>query len=519
LERGRFSLLGFYAARVRRIVPAMTVLVAATFAVGIALLDPLKLESLARDALASLLFVSNIRYAHAAGYFATPAEDNWLIHTWSLSVEWQFYMLYPLALMALAALGARRRAIALVALVAAAASLALMVRDWTAGGGLLDQGFFLLPSRVWEFLAGGLVALVGARLAVPARAGIALHAAGLALIVAGVALVDRSSAWPSPLTAICVAGAALVLLARRETAWWARLAPVHALGKWSYSIYLWHWPIVALLAFYGLTGRGPAVAGIAASVLCGFASYALVETRLTEALWRHVRVGRPAAAAAFAAVAGLTLFAAESNGLERLKYARRPDILAALADARAASADWTFPKSCDRFQWDATTNDQRCAFGDPAAHDTLVIGDSFAEQLTPRFAHRLARSGVTFLTQGGCVPIPGVERPTPGMNCGRFVERAYAYAAASPFKRVVVTAFWPGYGADNLCVGDGGACTALDKPAFEAGLRAGFARMAARWRALREAGKTVVAIDVPPYGGGDPTALAANAVAGAPVTA
>ena len=581
LERGRFSLLDFYLARMRRIVPAMTVLVAATFAIGVALMNPLQLEGLAHSALASLLFFSNIRYAHETGYFAAPPEDNWLIHTWSLSVEWQFYMLYPLALMALARLGARilpRKAgegdrarhggggsrlsdldrfdaappgmpeerasgsplhhpsngpppllrgggcarqglrwttACTMALIAV--SLALTITNWQVGGGRLQQGFFLLPSRAWEFLAGGLVTMLGPRIALPARARIALHAAGLVLVALGVALVDRTSAWPSPMTILPVAGTALVLLAARERAWWARLAPVAALGRWSYSIYLWHWPIVAILAFSGRDSKAFAIAGIALSVACGFASYALVETRFTTWLWQSRHLGRPFAASLFAGVAALTLFATATNGLESIKYAGRPDILAQLADDRAAQADWTFPKSCDRFRWDPATNVSRCEFGDPAVHDTLVIGDSFAEQLTPRFTHALVGRGVTFVTLGGCPPIPGIERSTPGMNCRRFTDIAYADAASTPARRVVVTAMWPGYGADNLCVGPDGACTRLDESAFDARLRAAFSRMAARWRALREAGKEVIVVDVPPYGAGDPAALYAKAIAGKPV--
>ena len=518
LERGRFSLLDFYLARVRRIVPAMTVLVAATFAIGVVLMNPLQLEALARSALASLLFFSNIRYAHETGYFAAPPEDNWLLHTWSLSVEWQFYMFYPLALMALARLGARTRGIAIAASAVVAISLALAILNWQVGGGRLQQGFFLLPSRAWEFLAGGLVAMLAPRNALPAGARIGLHAAGLMLVVLGVALVDRTSAWPSPMTILPVAGTALVLLAARERAWWARLAPVAALGRWSYSIYLWHWPIVAILAFSGRDSKGWAIAGIALSVACGFASYALVETRLTTWLWQSRRLGRPLAASLFAGLAALALFTTATNGLESIKYAGRPDILAQLADDRAAQSDWTFPKSCDRFHWDSTTNVSRCEFGDPAAHDTLVIGDSFAEQLTPRFTHALAGRGATFVTLGGCPPIPGIERATPGMNCRRFVDIAYADAGSAPAKRIVVTAMWSGYGADNLCVGPDGACTRLDKPAFDARLRAAYSRMAARWRALREAGKVVIVLDVPPYGPGDPAALYAKAIAGKPVT-
>ena len=414
LADGRFSLAGFYLARVRRIVPAMVVLVAAILALGIALTNPLQLESLAKSALASLLFASNILYAHQAGYFAAPPEDNWLIHTWSLSVEWQFYIVYPLALMALARLGARTRGIVLAMAAVAIASLALTLLDWRTGGGPLNRGFFLLQCRAWEFLAGGLVATAGAGLALPDRARIGLHALGLLLIAAGIALVDRTAAWPSPMTLLPVVGTALVLLAGRERAAWARLAPVAALGRWSYSIYLWHWPIVALLAFEGHATPGWALAGIVLSIACGAASHALVETRLTARLFESAQLGLPFALSLFANLAGLAILVVATGGLETIRYAERPELLADLAELRAARADWAFPKACDHYQWSAATNISRCTFGDAATPDTLVIGDSVAEQLVPRFARALSGTAVTFVTQGGCPPLPGVESRAPG---------------------------------------------------------------------------------------------------------
>ncbi|QNG48483.1 acyltransferase family protein [Sphingobium yanoikuyae] len=98
IARGNFSILGFYAARVRRIVPALAVLSLLLVLAGLAFIDPLTLAEIARNAVASVLFVSNILYASQSGYFADASETNWLLHTWTLSAEWQFYMIYPIVL-------------------------------------------------------------------------------------------------------------------------------------------------------------------------------------------------------------------------------------------------------------------------------------------------------------------------------------------------------------------------------------------------------------------------------------
>ena len=151
IERGTFSILGFYLDRARRIVPALAVLIAALLALGALFLLQNDYFQLARQAGASALFVSNIAYWRDVGYFAPPVEQQWLLHTWSLSLEWQFYLLYPLLLPVLVrrAPSIWRHVLAGADLLSFAAMLALSRTDPAAG-------FYLLPPRAWELLAGGL---------------------------------------------------------------------------------------------------------------------------------------------------------------------------------------------------------------------------------------------------------------------------------------------------------------------------------------------------------------------------
>lgn len=157
VEAGRFSLPGFYLARVRRILPAVAVLCVAVLAFGWFWLVPYLYESLGKNAGASLLFISNFTYNRAGGYFAAPAHDNWLLHTWSLSVEWQFYLLYPLLLMLLARLPRSSRGLV------GAALLFILLASWAFAVYLTNakptSAFFMLPARAWELLAGSLVFL------------------------------------------------------------------------------------------------------------------------------------------------------------------------------------------------------------------------------------------------------------------------------------------------------------------------------------------------------------------------
>jgi len=521
LDTGRFTFGEFYGARVRRIVPALVVLVAVVTLAGYLLLDPLKLDVLAQDAAASLLFVSNVLYAGQGGYFAVAADQNWLLHTWSLSVEWQFYLLFPILLWALHRQGARLRTTIVVLAVIGALSFAKTVASSYAGGGGLINAFYMIHARAWEFVVGALCAYALPRLRWTERAQQAAHVVGLATVVASMGVLQsRTAVWPSAWAALPVGGTALVLVADREAAVWARCAPVAALGRWSYSIYLWHWPLAAMSSFFGLWSLGVRASLALASIGLGALSYGLVERRATEALWRVPRRALTVGLPAYGATLALAAVALATNGLESLRFAFRPDVLAALRDYRAAKDDWMSPEDCGSYMRVSNVFTE-CRFGKPAAHDTLVIGDSFAEQLVPRYRDALTDTdvGLTFVLRGGCIPMPGVERIPFGSNCDEWVKDAYAYARREDFKRVVVVSFWFSYDRSKLCllaVPDCGA--GLGDKAFAAALDDGYRRMAEQWRALKAQGKAVVVVEEPPFGAGDPSELYERALNGKPVS-
>lgn len=214
IEANRFSLVSFYVSRIKRIIPALAVLCAALLAAGWFWMAPYDYAVTARHAASAMGFASNFVLNDEAGYFDSFSKDKWLLHTWSLSVEWQFYMLFPLFVMGIYKFAPRYTAHIFAAL--AALSLATSV------------------------------------IATPSHASF-LPVLGAALIVA----------MPLPAPKVLAA------------------APVQLLGTWSYSIYLWHWPIYVALRQAQLDGQMPWIAaGIVLSVLLGFLSYRLVETPL-----------------------------------------------------------------------------------------------------------------------------------------------------------------------------------------------------------------------------------------------
>lgn len=235
LETGRFSILGFYRRRIVRIFPALFLLIGVVLLAGCLLMLPTEVDALGKSAAATAAFASNIYFWATADYFATSAELKPLLHTWSLGVEEQFYIFFPLLVVLLVRFArlALRWVILVLTVLSFGVSLYLASRN-------PDAGFYLLPSRAWELGLGALVAL-GAFPAVRSRRGRdALSLIGIALIVAGYVLIDSARPFPAPWALFPCLGTAL-LIAYGETAVTARvleMPPMRWIGAISYSLYL-----------------------------------------------------------------------------------------------------------------------------------------------------------------------------------------------------------------------------------------------------------------------------------------
>lgn len=251
LRQGRFALKRFYADRLRRIVPALSALVLVGLVAGYFLLDPISYREFAYEAVASSLFVSNIVFYLQSGYFDASSLQKWLLHTWSTSLEVQFYLLCPVFLaLLLGRFGLSMGRFKALVGVGFLGSLLFSVLGANRDGGML--GFYLLPARLWEMLAGALTALYAppaALVGLPSTRRRALHFTGLALVLVSIFSFDQFWAWPSWHALVPVAGATLILGAGSSREYWCRLPVVAALGNWSYSIYIWHWPFVVGLAY------------------------------------------------------------------------------------------------------------------------------------------------------------------------------------------------------------------------------------------------------------------------------
>ncbi len=372
---GSFSFLDFYERRARRILPALFFVMLCCVPFAALWMLPSELQEFSQSVISVCLFVSNFLFWNQSDYFAVAAELKPLLHTWSLAVEEQFYILFPILLLAMG--GLRRRHV--IWILAGMAAVSLLGSEYAARFYPIGN-FYLLPTRVWELLAGALCTFVTLK-PHPMRDNI-LSGAGLLAIVAAVLWFDDSTASPAAITLLPVLGAAAFLVFAAPGTIVARalsLRPVVLLGLISYSAYLWHQP---LFAFARLRNIVPP----SQLLMLGLCAVALVLGYLT---WRFIEtparrrgawplVNRTAVVSVFTAAAvvlvGLGTAGQMTSGFPQRLPERALSILASAKEKSIYSN-----KCLGNVEVDDAESQKNCNIGvDREQFDFLLIGDSFA---------------------------------------------------------------------------------------------------------------------------------------------
>ena len=509
LLEGRFSVIRFYERRARRILPALFAVIVACLAAGWFILVPEDYDQMGQSILSALLFVSNMWFWRNSGdYFGGATDYLPMLHTWSLAVEEQFYIFFPLLLMLLHRMG--RRLILPAILLLAVGSLAMAA--W-ATPRMPSASFYLLPTRIWELGAGSLLALGLVPAAAPRALREAVGVLGLAAVLAPVFLYDSRTIFPGlaalpPVlgaTALIWAGTAGPVMASRLLA----LRPMVWIGLISYSLYLWHWPIMALARNRLFTVElEPAwqVATILASFAAGWISWHIIERPFRV----PVRQGGLSRGRIFAlsglGMAALGVLAGAvvlTGGMATQRFSGEQ--LAALNMIVGAEEE---RQRCSGVR----AVSRLCTFGSAdleTAPRWLVLGDSHAASMLPALIDLAESRGrrLVFANKGNCPPLPQVRRsdmpPSESGKCESFRQAALNLALSDDrFETVFLVARWPLYGEGGQLPSEGhsgfrlidtaGQTTSAPNPVV---LQTALERLA---RSLTEKGKRVVIVKAVP---------------------
>ncbi|MHB2210370.1 acyltransferase family protein [Methylobacterium sp. CM6257] len=448
LERGRFSLIDFYWRRARRILPALFAVCLASTVAALIFLLPSDVVDFSRSMVAASTFWSNIYFWKTTNYFAIDAGLRPLLHTWSLSVEEQFYIFAPLLIAGIYAYGRRHWLAVLAPLILLSFALAVAANTVAPAA-----GFYLLPTRAWELLLGALLML---RPPPPIRnphiANLA-GAAGLVLLAVGYLTVAETDPFPGYRALYPCLGAALLIhvgqavpgeggrqaLATRLLC----LRPLVWVGMISYSLYLIHWPISAFDRYLQL--RNPdlatSLAMVAASLLLAYGSWRFVEQpfrRSGSLASRRVTFGLSAAAiAGLCACGGVGIV---SQGL--------PERYRDFAEQRIDGGDWR-TGTCFSLGGDSgqSWNLRDCTRTHGHAKTVLLWGDSFAAHYVSGFAANAGKlqANIVQYTYAGCPPILSYfSYARPG--CTTFNRRALDVIREAGISTVILSGRWSDYG-------------------------------------------------------------------------
>lgn len=385
VDRGDFSFARFVLARAKRIVPALLVLVFVLMILGYFFLSPKHYEWFGRDAGSAVVFVSNLLFAKKIDYFAPAGEPSWLLHTWSLSVEWQFYLLFPLCVMILRRCMDRKRMVQAIVTVAIVSLIANVV--WTQIA--QTQAFYALGTRIWMFIAGGMVYLFPR--AQPSRIQAWI---GLLMILASYVVLDETKAYPG-LWAIAPVFGTLLVIHANAPAGWMRHPVIGWTGKLSYSLYLWHWPVAVFATYAGLLQPAYMAVWVAISALLSWVSFVCVEEPFRRQSVMSVRHALFGYIVAILCVYGMASVVHNNDGF----VWRVPPHLQAAQDA--LTSVYSKQKECMQKKEGCLVN------GDGPAQ-VVLWGDSHADALAPAFEQALISAGVSgkIFALSACPPVP-----------------------------------------------------------------------------------------------------------------
>jgi peptidoglycan/LPS O-acetylase OafA/YrhL len=448
LRRQAFSFAHFYERRARRILPALCITCALSAIAAVILLVPHDLREFGKSLKAAAFFYSNVVFARSTGYFADPLSTRPLLHTWSLAVEEQFYLLFPPLLYAMSWVTGRNRprlwlAMSLLFGVFLAVSIVLVKTD-------AETAFYLLAPRAWELLAGSLIALAPWPLRFSRGTAETMAAMGVLLIGASFAIYDRNTPFPGVAALLPCAGTLLIIVPNLNGQTGVGRILSHRwlvyIGLISYGLYLFHWPILAFSRYFlnhELSGGETAIA-LAATACMALISYHFIEVPVRAGTYLPTRARVfQASAAGLLSIGVLGIVAVNADGFP----------------SRFSGAALQFASDSQGRPWgqcmpplERLDINRICKFGNLAVSrpSFLVWGDSHAAALAPGVdarANTLAISGwvVAYNRCPSLIDAAPVQRNRDDSPCVPIGEKVLQLIRDNHIKHVLLASRWDTY--------------------------------------------------------------------------
>jgi peptidoglycan/LPS O-acetylase OafA/YrhL len=454
IQAGTFSLVRFWERRIRRIMPALAVMVFAVLTAAWFLYLPEDFARLGKSAIAQAALVSNVHFYRqglvGAGYFTPASDDMALLHTWSLAVEEQFYLFFPLLLVLLARFP--RLSLTWALLVLAVASCALSI---VGTRGFSVATFYLLPTRAWELLLGALLVTMRGQSAPGTLARETAGWFGLGLVVFALCFYDGATPFPGWAIPPCLGAALIIFSSQAKLSFVGRMLafkPVVFIGLISYSLYLWHWPVLVFARYVVRESQWQGAGFRGALLVVAFAlavlSWRYVETPFRKRLVLQRRAGVFAfAAASTAAMIALGLFIHGGQGVP----SRFPAEALRYANSREDHPTWKFPSLQEAHAGEfvgigATDTNLAVSFliwGDSHALVASVVLDDLGRQFGRRGmnASQSTTAPVLEYTSTGEYSL---KEHSPAYN-----QAVFDYIARQKVRHVVLAARWALYPASD----------------------------------------------------------------------